>query len=489
MDETLKVIEPLLIERSVPGRRGFRFASSDVPRAQGPDPSVRREGGVLLPQASELDTVRHFTRLASMTFGVDMGPYPLGSCTMKYNPKLNEACASLDGFTALHPLQDEDTVQGALELMYRMQESLSELVGMPCCTLAPCAGAHGEYTGLKIIRSYFHAKGQNNRNRILIPVSAHGTNPASANVNGFEVVEVASSPEGLVDMDDLRSKLDENTAALMLTNPNTLGLFETDILEISRLVHEQGGLMYYDGANFNALMGWARPGDMGFDVVHLNLHKTFSTPHGGGGPGSGPVLAAGHLKPFVPGPTVVRHKSDGRYALSWGRGRRRTKVCAFWGNFLVVVRAYAYILAMGSDGLRAASTCAVLNANYLRVSMQDIFSPAYGSLCKHEFVLGLARFREETGVSALDIAKGLIDLGFHPPTMYFPTIVHEALMFEPTESESKDTLDSLSRAMHSLCETARTDAGALHGAPAGTIIGRVDEVRAVKQPVLRYQED
>lgn len=481
-----QIIEPLLVEQAVAGRRGYRFSAGDVPCA-GELPAVfRRNTAARLPEASELDTVRHFSRLSTMTFGVDYGFYPLGSCTMKYNPKVNEYAAGLEGFTDIHPLQDEDTVQGCLELLYKTTETLSELLGMTWGTLQGCAGAHGEYTGLKVIRTYFLSRKEAGRNKILIPVSAHGTNPASANVNGFEVVEVATDERGLVDIEDLRGKLDESVAGIMLTNPNTLGLFEKDIKTIAALVHGAGGLLYYDGANFNALMGMARPGDMGFDVVHLNLHKTFSTPHGGGGPGSGPILVKEKLVAYLPEPDIVFNRETGKYAFKWNSGTSCGKVSGFWGNFLVIVKGYTYILSMGADGLTAASRFAVLNANYMQAILGKFLDVAYKGICKHEFVLSLARLKEETGVSALDIAKGMIDRGFHPPTMYFPMIVHEALMFEPTESESKETLDEVCRAIEELAGLARSNPEVLHRAPCHAGTTRVDEVQAAKYPVVRY---
>lgn len=481
-----QIIEPLLIEQAVPGRRGYVFGTLDVPEAKALDSRYARVSDARLPEASELDVARHFSRLSTMAFGVDYGFYPLGSCTMKYNPKVNEDAASLEGFTDIHPLQDEDAVQGAMALMYRSIESLTELLGMKWGTLQACAGAHGEYTGLKVIRSYFLHRGETGRSKMLIPVSAHGTNPASASMNGFEVVEVASDSRGLVDIEDLKAKLDGSVAGIMLTNPNTLGLFEKDIRRIAALVHEAGGLLYYDGANFNALMGMARPGDMGFDVVHVNLHKTFSTPHGGGGPGSGPVLVKEELVRYLPQPDIVYRKRDGRYVFRWKPGTSCGKVSGFWGNFLVVVRAYAYILSMGRDGLAAASKHAVLNANYMQARLRNAFRVAYDGICKHEFVLSLAGLKDETGVSALDVAKGLIDRGFHPPTMYFPMIVHEALMFEPTETESKDTLDRLCDAMVDIERLAHEAPDSLKGCPHRAVITRVDEARAAKSPVLRY---
>lgn len=481
-----RIVEPLLVEQAVPKRRGYLFAPLDVPQAAPLDDVFARNSVARLPEASELDTVRHFSKLSTMAYGVDYGFYPLGSCTMKYNPKVNEVAASMEGFTDIHPLQDEDSLQGCLALMYRTLKDLSELLGMKWGSLQACAGAHGEYTGLKIIRTYFLHHNEMGRNKILIPVSAHGTNPASANMNGFEVQEVATDERGLVDLNDLESKLDDTVAGIMLTNPNTLGLFEKDIRKIASMVHEAGGLLYYDGANFNALMGMTRPGDMGFDVVHLNLHKTFSTPHGGGGPGSGPVLVKKELVPFIPQPDIVYHEDSGKYGFKWNEETSCGKVSGFWGNFLVVVRAFTYILSMGSDGLKAASRHAVLNANYMQALLKKEYSVPYDVICKHEFVLSLSNLKERTSVSALDIAKGLIDFGYHPPTMYFPMIVHEALMFEPTETESKDTLDGICKAMLQLKDMAEKDGGWLHDSPHHAVIGRVDEVRAAKNPVVRY---
>lgn len=487
------VLEPLLVERSVKGRRGFRFSPLDVPEAPLPPETYLRRSGAVLPEASEPDVVRHFSRLSTMAYGVDYGFYPLGSCTMKHNPKAGEKAAAMEGFASIHPMQDSSTVQGALALMHKTLESLCELTGMRWGTLQPCAGAHGEYTGLKIIRASFVKGGGEAgrlRNKILIPVSAHGTNPASAGMNGFEVVQVASDSRGLVDIEDLKSKLDSTVAGMMLTNPNTLGLFESDIKKIASLVHGAGGLLYYDGANFNALMGLARPGDMGFDVVHLNLHKTFSTPHGGGGPGSGPVLVGEALVPYLPQPDVVY---DGKsYDLKWNPETSCGKVSAFWGNFLVVVKACCYIMMMGRDGLKAASEHAVLNANYMKARLKREFPvPFEGSdgTCKHEFVMSVSELKERTGVSALDIAKGLIDKGWHPPTMYFPALVHEALMFEPTETEAKETLDEVCDAMAALKEQAASDPESLHTAPHLAPITRVDEVKAAKHPALRHQKE
>ncbi len=476
---------PTIFAISKEGRTSFRLPKLDVPesfKTNLPE-NLKRIEPAKLPQVSELDVVRHYTKLSTMAFGVDNGFYPLGSCTMKYNPKVNEVIASLDGFTSVHPLQDTSTVQGCLELMYDLLGKLSAITGMDWGTLQPCAGAHGEYTGLKIIRNYFLEKKEVSRTKILVPESAHGTNPASAAVNGFEVVQVLADKRGLVDLDDLKSKLGPDIAGIMLTNPSTLGLFEQDILEIAKLVHETGGLLYYDGANLNAILGKARPGDMGFDVVHLNLHKTFATPHGGGGPGSGPVLVKKDLVPFIPSPDVIK-KEDGTYDFDWTIAHSIGKVSTFWGNFLVFLKAYAFILSMGKTGLRECGEGAVLNANYILARLKDAYEVPYGNKCMHEFVMSLSKLKEETGVTAIDVAKGLLDRGYHPPTMYFPMIVHEALMIEPTESEAKETLDAFCDAMLELHDLAYKDAQKLHNAPETTVIGRVDEVMAAKNPIL-----
>lgn len=477
------MIEPLVFELSRCARRGYDYPSCDVPQVDVPV-ALKRMKAAALPELSELDVVRHFSRLSNRTFGVDYGVYPLGSCTMKYNPKINEKTASLEAFTHIHPLQDSDTVQGALKLMYRLLEALSTVTGMSWGSLQPSAGAHGEYTGLKIIKAYHLANNQGHRNRVIVPVSAHGTNPASAALNGFEIVEVATDERGLIDLTSLDALLDDRIAAIMLTNPNTLGLFERDIVLIANKVHQAGGLLYYDGANLNAIMGMARPKDMGFDVVHLNLHKTFSTPHGGGGPGAGPVLVSKPLVPYLPKPDIVC--VDGTYRFDWDSSLSIGKVAGFWGNFLVLVRAYTYIVRMGLHGLREASRHAVLNANYLLAKLEDLLDHPYGNFCMHEFVLSAQSLKDETGVSALDIAKGLLDCNYHPPTIYFPLIVHEAMMFEPTESESMENLDMLADTLRMLIQTARTDVAALKRAPEHTVIGRVDEVLAAKSPVLRY---
>jgi len=475
--------EKLLINKSVKGRNAYNFPPLDVKPAKALNEKLKRLDEAILPEVSELDLVRHFSKLSTMAFGVDFGFYPLGSCTMKYNPKVNERLTSFDGFTNIHPLQDEDTVQGCLKIYYEMIKDLCEISGMDWGTLQPCAGAHGEYTGLKIIRSYFMDKNEPQRNIILIPESAHGTNPASAHMNGFDIRIVKSNERGLVDLEDLKKNLKSDVAGIMLTNPNTLGLFEVDILKISKLVHQAGGLLYYDGANMNAIMGKARPRDMGFDVVHFNLHKTFSTPHGGGGPGSGPVLFVDKLKKFVPVPDVIFE--NGRYSLDWEKEDSLGKVSSFYGNFLVIVKAYAYILSMGCDGLKSASEHAVLNANYMRVKLMQKYKVAYDRICMHEFVLSLQDLKNSTGVSALDISKSLLDRGYHPPTMYFPMIVHEALMFEPTETESLQVMDECCNVILDLYEKAKANPEELKKAPFKTVIGRVDEVLAARNPVLK----
>ncbi len=481
--------EPLLIDLSKAGRKAYCFPPLDLPRGfdqalPSLPESLMRQKSARLPEVAELDVVRHFTRLSNLVHGVDNGMYPLGSCTMKYNPKLSEHIAGMSEFTQIHPLQDVSTSQGCLSVMYNLIEDLSSITGMSWGTLQPCAGAHGEYTGLKMIRSYFVKNGQSQRTKVLIPISAHGTNPASAAVNGFDVVPIASDEQGMVDLEDLASKLDETTAALMLTNPNTLGLFEKHILKISAMVHASGALLYYDGANLNAIMGMATPGDMGFDVIHLNLHKTFSTPHGGGGPGSGPVMCNDTLRPFLPKPDIELTESG--YVYRWDDEDSIGKVSMFWGNFLVLLRAYVYILRMGSEGIRAAARHAVLNANYVAARLASTFLIPYGKRCMHEFVLSCASLKEQYGVSAQDVAKALIDEGYHPPTMYFPSLVSEALMIEPTESESLETLDRFVDTLLAIAERAKTDSESLRTAPHTTVVGRLDEVRAVKQPDLRY---
>ena len=473
----------LLFERSHPGRGMEYLPPCDTPPAVF-DADMLRAQPPRLPELSEVDLDRHYTELSKQTHGVNDGFYPLGSCTMKYNPRVNEALAALPGFSELHPLQPAETAQGALEVLFRTEKLLCEITGMTGMTMQPAAGAHGEYTGLLLIRSYHKSRGDTARTKILVPDSAHGTNPASAAMAGFTVVSVPSNAQGGVDLDALKAAVGPDTAGLMLTNPNTLGLFDPNILEITRIVHEAGGLCYYDGANLNAVMGHARPVDMGFDCVHLNLHKTFSTPHGGGGPGSGPVGCKAFLEQFLPGPRVK--DEDNRYSFftpehSLGRVR------GFYGNFAVVVRALAYLLTLGKQGIPEAAENAVLNANYLMHKLAGHYDMACcENGCMHEFVMDLSRLKEETGVTAMDVAKRLLDFGIHPPTMYFPLIVHEALMVEPTETESVETLDYAADLFLQIWQEAHEQPDLVHGAPHTTPIGRLDEVTAARKPVVRY---
>ncbi|HHY32134.1 MAG TPA: aminomethyl-transferring glycine dehydrogenase subunit GcvPB [Firmicutes bacterium] len=480
---------PLIFERSEAGRKAYSLPPCDVPRK---DVTELLPGWALrktppaLPEVSEVDLVRHYTKLSQRNHGVDVGFYPLGSCTMKYNPKVNEDAAALPGFTNLHPYEPEDLVQGALELMYELGRYLCEIGGMDEITLQPAAGAHGELTGLMIIRAYHESRGDGaKRTKVIVPDSAHGTNPASAAFCGYKVVEVKSDARGGVDLDSLRAVMSDEVAALMLTNPNTLGLFDENIVEIANIVHEAGGLLYYDGANMNAIMGIARPGDMGFDVLHFNLHKTFSTPHGGGGPGSGPVAVKKALAPFLPVPVV--DKKDGRFVLDYDRPQSIGKVKAFYGNFNVMVKAYAYIRALGARGLREASENAVLNANYLMRKLAPYYHLPYDRHCKHEFVLSAAH-QLACGVHTADIAKMLLDYGFHAPTVYFPLIVREAIMVEPTETESKGTLDAFAAAMVEIARLAETNPEVLHSAPHKMVVGRLDDVTAARRPVLRWRQ-
>ncbi|MEA4823903.1 MAG: aminomethyl-transferring glycine dehydrogenase subunit GcvPB [Clostridiaceae bacterium] len=438
-----------------------------------------------LPEVPEVTIDRHYTALASQTRGVNAGFYPLGSCTMKYNPAANEAYAALPGFADTHPLAPETSVQGCLEVLWLAQRMLCEICGMDDFTMQPAAGAHGEFTGLLLIKAYHASRGDTARTKILVPDSAHGTNPASAAMAGFTIVNVPSTDEGLVDLDQLAAFVGPDTAGLMLTNPNTVGLFDRNILKITEIIHDAGGLCYYDGANLNAVMGIARPGDMGFDVVHVNLHKTFSTPHGGGGPGSGPVGCKSILRDFLPEGQVVRTESGAFETVTPARSIGRVK--AFHGNFLVVVRALAYMLSLGAKGLREASESAVLNANYLMHRLADLYNVAFPGPCMHEFVLTLEHMKREQGVSAMDVAKALIDHGIHPPTMYFPLIVHEALMFEPTETETRASLDEAADVLRVLHAQALTDPESLRAAPHTAPIGRPDETQAARKPVLTYQ--
>ncbi|MEK4178472.1 aminomethyl-transferring glycine dehydrogenase subunit GcvPB [Aeribacillus sp. FSL K6-1121] len=480
--------QPLIFEMSKPGRIGYSLPDLDVPEENIdqliPSDYLRTEDAEL-PEVSELDIMRHYTALSKRNHGVDSGFYPLGSCTMKYNPKINENVARLTGFSYIHPLQDEATVQGAMELMYDLSEHLKEITGMDAVTLQPSAGAHGEWTGLMMIRAYHEANGEKHRTQVIVPDSAHGTNPASATVAGFETVTVRSDQNGLVDLDDLKRVVGENTAALMLTNPNTLGLFEEHIVEMAEIVHSVGGKLYYDGANLNAILGKARPGDMGFDVVHLNLHKTFTGPHGGGGPGSGPVGVKKELIPFLPKPVLVKDENGFRF--DEDRPQSIGRVKSFYGNFGINVRAYTYIRSMGPDGLKAVSENAVLNANYMLKKLAPYYEMPYDRICKHEFVLSAKR-QKKFGVRALDIAKRLLDFGYHPPTIYFPLNVEECMMIEPTETESKETLDAFIEAMIQIAKEAEEEPEIVQEAPHTTVVKRLDETLAARNPILKYEK-
>jgi len=479
--------EPLIFELSVPGHVGYRLEPLDVPDVPIEElvpKEFQRRSEPRLPEVTEPQVVRHFTRISVLNHHIDRDVFPLGSCTMKYNPKVNEAVAGLGGFANLHPLTPEQGAQGALALMADLARHLAVITGMDRVTLQPAAGAQGEFTGLLIARAYFHERGENERNRVIFPDSAHGTNPASAAMCGFEPVEIKSNARGVVDVEALSQALDGRAAVFMVTNPNTLGLFEEDILAIAARVHEAGALLYLDGANLNALAGVTRPGDMGFDICHLNLHKTFSTPHGGGGPGSGPVGVKARLEPYLPRPTI--EERGGRYILDWNRPRSVGKVHSFYGNFGMHVRALAYILALGPDGLREATENAVLNANYLKSLLVGDFDLPYDGPSLHEFVLSGDR-QKEHGVRTADMAKRLLDHGFYAPTVYFPLIVHEALMIEPTESETKESLDRFAAALIDIAREARENPAVLHEAPHSTPVRRLDEARAARELKLRWQ--
>lgn len=476
---------PLVFERSVPGARTDMLPPLDVPESS-PDAALLRSEPPLLPELTEGEVSRHFSALERRAFGVNNGFYPLGSCTMKYNPKINEEMAALPGFADIHPRQPERNVQGCLAVITQLEGMLCEISGMDAMSLQPAAGAHGEFTGVMMIKAYYGRLGDGKRRtKMIIPDAAHGTNPASAAMNGYTVVTIPSDANGCVDVVALRAAVGADTAGLMLTNPNTLGLFDPNVAEITGIVHGVGGLCYYDGANLNAIMGITRPGDMGFDVVHLNLHKTFATPHGGGGPGSGAVGCKAFLSEYLPKPGVADNSGsltfDNDMPLSVG------KVRAFYGNFLVCVRALCYLLTLGREGVPQAASNAVLNANYLMRRLADPDEFVHDRACMHEFVLSMKKLKAETGVSALDLAKGLLDKGMHPPTMYFPLIVEEALMFEPTETESRATLDAAAEAFRALVKQAHDDPDSLHTAPHAAPVRRPDEVRAVRTPILRYE--
>ena len=491
----MKYYDKLIFEISRPGRVGYSLPKNwgglSPALSQGEGVSsiaenLLRDTPAELPEVSELDVVRHYTNVSNKNFGVETGFYPLGSCTMKYNPKINEEMASHAAFKGLHPLQSEDTVQGALAIYYHTARALSELTGLADFTLNPYAGAHGELTGLMVMRQYHLLRGDTKRTRVIVPDSAHGTNPASAAVCGLEIVEVKSTADGTVDTNDLSGLLDDTIAGIMMTNPNTLGIYETQVVEIAKLVHEAGGLLYYDGANLNPMLGASRPGDMGFDIMHINLHKTFSTPHGGGGPGSGPVGVAAHLVDCLPNPRVVF--ADGKYKVESGKIKAAScgRVSAFLGNFAVVMRAYTYILSLGKE-IKHVGPIATLNANYVKESLRDAYYLPIDTVCKHEFVFdGLAD--KSTGVTTLDIAKRLLDYGYHAPTIYFPLLFHQSIMIEPTETESKETLDDFIDIMHRVAEEALADPDMVKSAPHFTPVRRLDETTAAKNPLLKYRD-
>jgi len=476
----------LIYEKSQAGRRASALPRYEnlPPPAELPE-ELRRSEPPRLPEVAEFELVRHFTELSTRNFGVDTGFYPLGSCTMKYNPRINERLAALPGFARLHPLQEEDGAQGALELMWRLQEILTEVTGLDAVSLQPAAGSQGELTGLLLVRAYFAARGEGEqRRKVVIPDTAHGTNPASVTMAGYELTPVRTDARGNIDVDDLRGKVDGHTAALMLTNPSTLGLFDENIEEIERIFHGAGALMYYDGANLNAVCGISRPGDMGFDIVHINLHKTFSQPHGGGGPGGGPVAVRDILEPFLPVPAVVR-REDGGFGLDYDRPQTIGKVRGFTGPFGVFVRSYAY-MRMWGPRLREMSEVAVLNANYVLARLKDVYDLPFDRLCMHEFVVSARSLKKQHGCTALDVAKRLMDYGFHPPTIYFPLIVPEALMVEPTETEAKETLDAFCDAMLAIAREAAEEPELLKEAPHHRPVKRLDEVRAAKRLVVKY---
>jgi glycine dehydrogenase subunit 2 len=478
--------EPPIFELSGPGKYGVNLPDADVPETALPAALLRKDGLAGMPELTETEVTRHYTRISQRNFCIDTGMYPLGSCTMKYNPKVHEEAARLPGFAFVHPLQDEQGSQGALQIMVELQDLLAEIAGFDAVSLQPAAGAHGEFAGILVFRAYHRERGDDQRVEILCPDSAHGTNPATAAMAGMKVVEIKTGARGNVDIDDLRAKLGPRTAGLMLTNPNTLGLFDEHVREVADLVHEAGGLMYGDGANFNAILGIVKPGDIGFDFMHYNLHKTFTTPHGGGGPGCGAVGCKAFLAPYLPGPIAVKDEANGAPVYrSHVPAKTIGRVKSFWGNFGMFVRAYAYIRTLGAAGLREVSENAVLNANYLRVKLQGTYPVAYDRACMHEVVLK-GQLREAPAAKTLDIAKRLIDYGFHPPTIYFPISVPESIMIEPTETESKRNLDAFVAAMLNIADEARTDLQILKEAPTTAPVRRLDEVGAARRPILRY---
>lgn len=479
---------PLIFERSREGRYAYSLPQSDIKTDSVEsilDDKFIRKNKAEFPEVAELDLVRHYTELSNKNFGVDSGFYPLGSCTMKYNPKINEKVARISGFAESHPLQEEEQIQGSLEIIYSLQEELKEITGMDEVTLQPAAGAHGEWTALMIFKAYHIKNGEGHRNEVIVPDSAHGTNPASASFAGFKSVTVKSNERGEVDIEDLKRVVNENTAAIMLTNPNTLGIFEKNIMDIREIVHEAGGLLYYDGANLNAIMDKVRPGDMGFDAVHLNLHKTFTGPHGGGGPGSGPVGVKKELASYLPKPMVIKDGDTFKYDNDIENSIGRVK--PFYGNFGIYLRAYTYIRTMGAQGLKEVSEAAVLNANYIKARLKDRYEIPYEQYCKHEFVLSGSK-QKEYGVRTLDMAKRLLDFGVHPPTIYFPLNVEEGMMIEPTETESKETLDYFIDAMLQIADEVESDPDKVLEAPHKTIIDRLDETTAARKPILKFED-
>lgn len=479
---------PLIFERSREGRYAYSLPQSDIKTDSVErilDDKFIRKNKAEFPEVAELDLVRHYTELSNKNFGVDSGFYPLGSCTMKYNPKINEKVARISGFAESHPLQEEEQIQGSLEIIYSLQEELKEITGMDEVTLQPAAGAHGEWTALMIFKAYHIKNGEGHRNEVIVPDSAHGTNPASASFAGFKSVTVKSNERGEVDIEDLKRVVNENTAAIMLTNPNTLGIFEKNIMEIREIVHEAGGLLYYDGANLNAIMDKVRPGDMGFDAVHLNLHKTFTGPHGGGGPGSGPVGVKKELASYLPKPMVIKDGDTFKYDNDIENSIGRVK--PFYGNFGIYLRAYTYIRTMGAQGLKEVSEAAVLNANYIKARLKDRYEIPYEQYCKHEFVLSGSK-QKEYGVRTLDMAKRLLDFGVHPPTIYFPLNVEEGMMIEPTETESKETLDYFIDAMLQIADEVESNPDNVLEAPHTTIIDRLDETTAARKPILKFED-
>ncbi len=485
---TVSKSSPLIFERSREGRYAYSLPQSDIKTDSVErilDDKFIRKNKAEFPEVAELDLVRHYTELSNKNFGVDSGFYPLGSCTMKYNPKINEKVARISGFAESHPLQEEEQIQGSLEIIYSLQEELKEITGMDEVTLQPAAGAHGEWTALMIFKAYHIKNGEGHRNEVIVPDSAHGTNPASASFAGFKSVTVKSNERGEVDIEDLKRVVNENTAAIMLTNPNTLGIFEKNIMEIREIVHEAGGLLYYDGANLNAIMDKVRPGDMGFDAVHLNLHKTFTGPHGGGGPGSGPVGVKKELASYLPKPMVIKDGDTFKYDNDIENSIGRAK--PFYGNFGIYLRAYTYIRTMGAKGLKEVSEAAVLNANYIKARLKDRYEIPYEQYCKHEFVLSGSK-QKEYGVRTLDMAKRLLDFGVHPPTIYFPLNVEEGMMIEPTETESKETLDYFIDAMLQIADEVESNPDNVLEAPHTTIIDRLDETTAARKPILKFED-